>query len=110
MKRHRDEHDLGERWSWTHGLRGGRLRGDRRQDGEDGERKGHGDWGARRAAEANCARAGNRGGWRGALGETSVGAGIVKRRRGSGAVPISVVFVSIVLPKPGSSKASPAGF
>ena len=31
-------------------LRGGRLRGDRRQDGEDGERKGHGDWGARHSA------------------------------------------------------------
>ena len=56
--------------------------------------------GTRRAAEANCARAGNRGGRRGALGETSVGAGIVKRRRGSVAVPISVVFVSIVRESP----------
>ena len=93
-------------------LRGGRLRGDRRQDGEDGERKGHGDWGARHAARGRgklCE--GWEPGWRrGALGETSVGAGIVERRRGSLAVPISVVFVSIVPPKPGSSKASPAGF
>ena len=71
-----------------------------------------GDGWARRPSRARAAhaRAGNRGGRRGALGETSVGTGIVKRRRGSVAVPISVVFVRIVPPKPGSSKASPAGF
>ena len=45
-----------------------------------------------------------------ALGETSVRAGMVTRRSGSSAVPISVVFDSIAPPKPGSSKASPAGF
>ena len=52
----------------------------------------------------------NRGGRRWALCETAVGAGMVTRRAGSLAVPISVVFVSIVPPKPGSSQASPAGF
>ena len=61
-----------------------------------------GDGWARRPSRARAAhaRAGNRGGRRGALGETSVGAGIVKRRRGSVAVPISVVFVSIVRESP----------
>ena len=47
---------------------------------------------------------------RGVRGETAVRAGLVIRRSGRSAVPISVVFDSIVPPKPGSSKASPAGF
>ena len=49
-----------------------------------------------RTASAKATGIGARGTRRGALGETSVGAGIVKRRRGSVAVPISVVFVSII--------------
>ena len=45
-----------------------------------------------------------------ALGEASVGGGRVERRSGSLAVPISVGFVNIPPPEPGSSEASPAGF